>query len=70
MFCIKNIYAMLSVCSITVQVNPMQGDVPFTFTLNPKLLKQLKNKARKEGVTIAGLLRVIIARECAKEAGK
>jgi len=48
----------------------MQGDVPFTFTLNPKLLKQLKNKARKDGVTIAGLLRVIIARECAKEAGK
>jgi hypothetical protein len=42
----------------------------FTFQLRPKLLKQLKNKAKKEGVTIAGLLRVIIARECAKETGK
>ncbi len=48
----------------------MEGDVGFHFTISPKLLKQLKNRAKKEGVTIAGLLRVIIARECSKESGK
>ena len=42
----------------------MEGDVQFSFTLNPKLLKALKNKAKKEGVTVAGLLRIIIRREC------
>ena len=44
--------------------------VPLHFHLRPKLLKQVRAKAKKEGVTIAGLLRVIIARECAKEVGK
>jgi len=48
----------------------MEGDVGFHFTINQKLLKQLKNRAKKEGVTNAGLLRVIIARECSKESGK
>lgn len=66
MFYIKIIYAILAVCSINRQVITMKGDVPFTFTLNPKLLKQLKAKAKNDSVTIAGLLRTIIARECAK----
>jgi hypothetical protein len=44
----------------------MQGDVPFTFTLTPKLLAKLKKQAKKQGQTVAGLLRVIIARECDK----
>lgn len=42
----------------------MKGDVGFHFTISPKLLKALKNKAKKEGVTVAGLLRTIIRREC------
>jgi len=48
----------------------MQGDVSFTFQLKPKLLAQLRKEAKKQGLTVTGLLRVIIARECSKEAGK
>ncbi|MFZ1692847.1 MAG: hypothetical protein WAT74_06615 [Flavobacteriales bacterium] len=48
----------------------MKGDVPLHITINPKLKAKLEKKARQQSVTVAGLLRVIIARECAKEAGK
>ncbi len=48
----------------------MKGDVPLYITINPKLKAKLEKKARQQSVTVAGLLRVIIARECAKEAGK
>lgn len=41
----------------------MQGDIGFHFTINPKLLAKLKKKAKKEGVTVSALLRVIIERE-------
>lgn len=44
----------------------MDGDVGFHFTINPKLLAKLKKQAKKQGVTVAGLLRVLIARECEK----
>lgn len=44
----------------------MEGDVGFHFTINPKLLAKLKKEAKKQGVTVAGLLRVIIARECSR----
>jgi hypothetical protein len=44
----------------------MEGDVGFHFTISPKLLAKLKKEAKKQGVTVAGLLRVIIARECDK----
>jgi hypothetical protein len=42
----------------------MEGDVGFHFTISPKLLAKLKKEAKKQGVTVAGLLRVIISREC------
>jgi len=48
----------------------MKGDVPLHITINPKLKAKLEKKARQQSVTVAGLLRVIIARECAKEAGR
>ncbi len=42
----------------------MQGDVGLHITIDPKLLAKLKAKAKRERVTVAGLLRLIIAREC------
>jgi hypothetical protein len=36
----------------------------FHITLRPWLLDAMRDKARKEGVTVAGLLRTIIRREC------
>ncbi len=42
----------------------MKGNVPLHFTISPKLKAKLEKRARQQGVTVAGLLRVIIAREC------
>lgn len=44
----------------------MKGDVTYTFTLDPKLLDMLKEKAYLQRQTVSGLLRVMIAREVAK----
>jgi hypothetical protein len=44
--------------------NLTEKHTPFHITMKPWLLKALKNKAKKEGVTVAGLLRIIIRREC------
>ena len=48
----------------------MKGDVPLHITINPKLKAKIEKRARQQGVTVAGLVRVVLMRECAKEAGK
>lgn len=42
----------------------MKGDVGLHITIKPKLKAKLERRARQQGVTVAGLLRVLIAREC------
>lgn len=45
----------------------MQGDVPFHFTLNEKLLKTLKKRAKNKGVSAAYMLRTLIKEDAIRE---
>jgi hypothetical protein len=42
----------------------MKDNVPLHFTVSPKLKAKLEKRAKHHGMTVAGLLRVLIAREC------
>lgn len=44
----------------------MQGDVTLHITICPKLKAKLVAKAKRERVTVAGLVRVLLAREVAQ----
>ena len=46
------------------------NSIKLVIPLDPKVKKKFKRMAEKQKTTMRGLLRVIIARECAKEAGK
>ena len=42
----------------------MKDNVPFTFSLHPKLLEKVRKTAHRRGVTVTGLIRIALEREC------
>ena len=45
-------------------IDMMKDNVPFTFSLHPKLLEKVRKTAHRRGVTVTGLIRIALEREC------